>query len=105
MMNGAPIAQTELRKVSGEVRVPGIINGHILNVTGAAQFLGTTEKTLRAMVDRRVIPFRRLGRRIIFIREELTQFLTDLPGCTLAEAQDNREKRRFLMKGLWMDNT
>ena len=50
------------------------INGYILDVSAAAQFLGSTDKSLRAMVARRVIPFRRLNTKIIFVKEELILF-------------------------------
>ena len=83
---GGKLGQTKKRRA---------INGYILDVSAAAKFLGATEKTLRALVERRVVPFHRLNRRIIFIKEELVEDLQRLPGCTLAEAQANREKRGY----------
>ena len=65
-----------------------------LNVRQAAEYLGWSEKMLRARLARRTIPFRRLGSRIIFRREELEQFLETLPGCDLTEAVQNLNRRR-----------
>lgn len=73
-----------------------IINGHIMDVTAAAQFLGITPKSLRALVARRVVPFHRLNARIIFIKDELIQFFAELPGCTLDEAKQQLERRNEL---------
>jgi hypothetical protein len=70
------------------------INGTALDVRGAAAFLGTTEKTLRGLIGRQLIPFRRLNSRIILLRNELESFLADLPGCTPEQARANQEARR-----------
>ena len=72
------------------------IAGEALDVRGAATLLGYTEKALRSRVDRRLIPFRRDGRRIVFLRAELLEWLDTLPGCTAAEALQNLEARRAL---------
>lgn len=82
-----------LEKKLGKTKKRRAINGYILDMSAAAQFLGATEKTLRALVERRVIPFRRLNRRIIFLKEELEQFIRDLPGVTMEEARSNLGKR------------
>jgi helix-turn-helix protein len=68
----------------------------MLDVRTGAAFLGATEKVLRGQVARRVIPFRRLGGRIIFLRAELEAWLTRLDGCTLDEAQLNMAARKAL---------
>jgi hypothetical protein len=64
-------------------------DGAVLEVAGAAQFMGTTEKAIRQRVARHLLPFRKLGGRVIFLRAELEAFLQDLPGCRLEEAQRN----------------
>jgi hypothetical protein len=69
-------------------------NGVVLDVSTGASFLGGTEKQLRAMVSRRVIPFRRLNGRIVFLRDELIAWLGALPGCDPAEARHNSESRK-----------
>lgn len=82
------------RKHPGQGRGPRTINGAALDVRGASGFYGGTEKQTRGLVNRRLIPFKRLGGRIIFLREELEQWLTSLDGCSLAEARTNLEARR-----------
>jgi len=64
-----------------------------LDVRGAAAFLGTTEKTLRGLIARQLVPYRRLNSRIILVRSELERFLVDLPGVTIDEAKLNLEIR------------
>ena len=69
-------------------------NGAVMDIRSAASFIGVTEKTVWARVARRMIPFRKFGGRVVFLRDELVQWLTSLDGCNLAEARANREARR-----------
>ena len=66
----------------------------VLDVAGAALLLGATHKAVRQRIARRLLPYRKLGSRILFLRTELEEFLAALPGCTLSEAQQNLEVRR-----------
>ena len=52
----------------------------------AAVYLGRTEKALRKLVERRAVPFRRAGKRLVFDIEELDKWVASLPGVGLAEA-------------------
>ena len=70
-----------------------VINGDLLDIASASQLLGCTQKMLRARVARRVVPFRKLGGRIVFRRAELEQFIDGLPGVTVAQAQANLAAR------------
>jgi len=63
--------------------------GILLDVTAAALMLCCSEKAVRTRVSRHLLPFKRLGSRILFRRDELEQFITSLPGVTLQEAQHN----------------
>jgi excisionase family DNA binding protein len=54
----------------------------------AAAYLGRTEKALRKLVERRAIPFRRAGRRLIFDLVELDRWVEGLPGVGLDEAMN-----------------
>jgi hypothetical protein len=81
------------KKTRGQGTGPRRIDGITLCVRSAAALIGCTEKTLRGHVARQLIPFRRLGGRIIFIRAELEGFLTTLPGVSLDEAKSNLELR------------
>lgn len=60
----------------------------------AAAVLGLTEKALRRHVDRRRIPFRRLGRKIIFLTTELQSWLASLPGMSIEEIKSIHELDR-----------
>jgi len=82
------------RKQVGQGTGPRAFNGLALDVRGASVFYGGTEKQTRGLVARRLIPFRRLGGRIIFLRSELEMWLSTLDGCTLAEAKTNRAARQ-----------
>lgn len=54
----------------------------------AARYMGMTEGALRKAIERGDVPFRRRGRRIILIQEELSSYLDQLPGRRLDEVQD-----------------
>lgn len=82
------------RKKPGQGLGPRTINGALLDVRAGTQFIGGTEKQTRALVARRLIPFRRLGGRIVFVKKELESWIASLVGVTLEEALANREARR-----------
>lgn len=84
------------RKQSGQGCGPRRIDGAALDMRGGSIFFGWTEKKTRGMVERKLIPFRRLGARIIFIRAELETWLANLPGCTIDQAQENLRVRKGL---------
>ena len=69
------------------------VDGLLMDMHTAAAFIGVTRKALERDVERRLIPFRRKGRRILFLRDELLEFYTELPGCDLETARENREAR------------
>lgn len=77
------------RKEKGVKTGPRRIDGALLDVCGAATFLGDTEHAIRAQVARGLLPHRRRGGRIVFLRAELEEFLRRLPGVTLDEALRN----------------
>lgn len=69
-------------------------NGTVLDVRAAAAYLGGSERSLRWHVARGLVPYRKLGGRIVFKRVELETFVDDLPGITLAQARRNAAKRK-----------
>lgn len=69
------------------------IDGEVLDVAGVAQFLGATEKTIRARVARQLLPHRRWGGRVVFLRADLMNFLGQLEGVSVAEALANASAR------------
>lgn len=68
-------------------------DGAVMDVATLASFFGSTPKAVRAGVARRLLPHRRLGGRVLFIRTEIEQFLLDLPGVTLHQAIENLRAR------------
>ncbi|MEO5957414.1 MAG: hypothetical protein ABIR36_17240 [Nitrospiraceae bacterium] len=84
------------RKCKGQALGQRTINGtSAVDVRGAARLIGgpDTEKQIRGLVERRLIPFRKLGGRIIFLRAELEAWLSGLDGCTVEEARGNLAAR------------
>lgn len=69
------------------------IDGLALDVRSASALCGFSEKQTRGLVARRLLPFRRLGGRIVFLKTELEAWLAALDGCTLDESAENRNRR------------
>ncbi len=69
-------------------------NGFVLDMSTAAQFAGWTENAMRARVERGRVPYRRDGGRIIFLRDELEDFLRGLEGVDVKEALANDRAAR-----------
>jgi hypothetical protein len=66
------------------------LNGdEVLDIPASASFFGDTEKGIRGKVARGLVPYHRLGGRIILLRSELTAYLAQLPGVTVAQALAN----------------
>ncbi len=86
--------RTPPRKKSGQGLGARRVNGALLDMRSGAAFLGNTEKAARGLVARRLIPFRRLGGRIYFVRAELETYIASLDGCGLDEALENVKGRQ-----------
>ena len=50
-----------------------------LTIPTAAAELDLTEKALRQLIWRKKIPVKRLGSRVLILRDDLTKFLQELP--------------------------
>ncbi len=81
-------------KKAGQGLGPRRVNGLLLDVHTGAALLGAKEKVARGLVSRRLIPFKRLGGRIYFVRAELEAYIAALEGCSLDEALVNMKERR-----------
>ena len=86
---------TEVQNTKG-ARIRGS-NGALLDVTTAADFLGVSENAVRKRVERRLIPFRKWGGRVVFLRSELTEFLQSLPGCEVENALQNQAAAQVML--------
>jgi len=73
-------------------RAPRSFTGAALDVHACASLLGTSTRSIRGLVAKKVIPFRKLGSRIIFLRSEIESWVANLPGCSVEEAQENIQR-------------
>jgi excisionase family DNA binding protein len=58
-----------------------------LTTEEVALLLGRTPKAVRRMVERGQLPYRKLGRRVLFLRAELEEFIEALPGLRAADVR------------------
>jgi excisionase family DNA binding protein len=63
----------------------------LLDVPETAAMLGRSQNAVRRMVERRQIPYRKSGRRVLFMESELRAYIEALPGLSLADLRE-REK-------------
>jgi len=63
--------------------------GQLLDVSSGATLMGQKEQWVRKRIERRTIPFRKIGRRVYFVRSELEEWLARAPGVSPTEALDN----------------
>jgi excisionase family DNA binding protein len=70
----------------------------VLNVTDAAYFLSCRERAIIRLTREGRIPYRRLGRRLIFIQAELETWLSRLPGVRVTEAVDASHAQHDAMR-------
>ena len=61
---------------------------HLLDVSETAEVLGRSENAVRRMVERRQIPYRKAGRRVLFLESELKAFIEGLPGLSLEDVRE-----------------
>ncbi len=73
-------------KQPGRQSGPRRISGELLDVRAVAEYLGESEKAVRAQISRGMLPHRRLGGRIVCRRAELEAYLEGLPGVSVDEA-------------------
>jgi excisionase family DNA binding protein len=57
-----------------------------LSVKEVAEYLGRTEKSIYISVGRRQLPYRKLGKKLVFDRLEIDKFIAALPGATFEDA-------------------
>jgi len=63
-----------------------LIQPRYLNVEAAAIYLGTTPGALYKAVQRRLVPHRKNGKRLVFDRLALDAWINQLEGVDVAEA-------------------
>jgi excisionase family DNA binding protein len=76
------------------VSTPRKIDGALLDLRTAAAYLGGNERWLRRLLERGVVPCRRIGRNVFFKKAELEEFVNDLPGISPRQARFNAKKKQ-----------
>jgi excisionase family DNA binding protein len=69
------------------------IDGALLDVKSAAAFLGGNERWLRRLLERGVVPHKRIGRNVYFKRSDLEEFVNDLEGLSPRQARFNAKRK------------
>ena len=90
------VGRTPPKKKPGQGKGRRTLNGAVLDVRACAELLGGTEKGVRGLVERHLIPFKRLGGRIVFLRKSVEDWLTALDGVSTEEAIKNTRRRSCL---------
>ena len=57
----------------------------ILNAEELARYLKRTPSSIRNLVMRRQVPFRKVGGRLVFFKEEIDKWVLDSPEISLEE--------------------
>ena len=82
------------KKRKGQCKGPRRIAGEILDAATAAELFGGTERLWYSRAARGIVPFRKWGGRLVFLRSELESFFaSSLPGVSLDEARSNIQAR------------
>ena len=69
-------------------------SGKVMDIsTVAEEFFGGSRRSVESKVARRLLPFKKLGGRVIFLRSELDEFFLKLNGTSIDEALANNEDR------------
>ena len=55
----------------------------VLSVRDMAALLGCSEQAVYKQVYRQVLPYRKMGRKVFFLRQEVEAYLNGLPGLEL----------------------
>jgi hypothetical protein len=93
-MDGITTRRQPPKKKQGDGKgILRTVNGEAMDVRSGSALCGWSEKITRGMIDRRTIPHHKMNGRIIFLRSELLEWLSDLPGVTVEEARANLEQR------------
>jgi hypothetical protein len=81
------------KKKVGQATGPRRFDGKLRDIPSQARWEGVTDKAVRSRVARGLIPYRRLGGRIVFLADEVDAFLRQLPGVTAEQALENCVRR------------
>ena len=75
------------------VRQPATAKQRVLSVAQYTEEYGKTERAAWQDIYRGLVPFRRQGRKVILLRDEIENFLRSLPGVTVEQATEKVAER------------
>ena len=64
-----------------------------LTVAEVAERLGISRRAVYQRINRNRIPFKRDGRNLMILEDELEAFIRALPGCSVEEALEEMKER------------
>lgn len=64
------------------------MNKEFFNTSEVADYLGRSPGAIRNLVMRRVIPYRKLAGRLIFLKAEIEVWIRSSPGLRLSELKN-----------------
>lgn len=72
-----------------------VFDGEAMDVRSTSALIGQKEWQTRSQIGRGILPYRKLGGRIICLRSEILSYLRDvLPGVSLEQARANLAARK-----------
>lgn len=69
--------------IEGAGRLHSLMRVMVLALKERAALLGCNEQAVYKQVYRQALPYRKLGRKVIFLRQEVEAYLNGLPGLDL----------------------
>jgi len=72
------------------------LNGQYLNIDELASYIKRSKGAIRNLVMRRMIPYRKPGGRLIFLKDEIDQWVQMTPGKKLEEIENHQRDKEDL---------
>ena len=82
------------KKKKGQARGARTLDGAVMDVVHCGKYLGGSRGFVRARAERGLLPHRKWGGRLVFLRHEIDEFLDALDGVSVVEALENVEQRK-----------
>jgi len=65
------------------------LNGQYLTIDNLSSYIHRSKGAIRNLVLRRAIPYRKPAGRLIFLKDEIDQWVQSAPGKTMEEMRDD----------------
>ena len=66
-----------------------VLKKEILNAKQVAEFLGRSPAAVRNLVLRRCIPYRKLAGRLVFLKNEIDEWIRNAPGLSINDLKNH----------------